>query len=349
MKATVSQICELVEGRLVGPGDAVVTGVAGLKTAGPGDVTFARKEYLKAVPSCRATAVLVPEAVEGASAAQIVVPNPYLTFGKILFMAEKEQRAHPTGIHPTAVMGEGVQLGKDVALGAHAVIGEHSTIGDRATVYPNTTIGAHCAIGADTILYSNVAVREWCRIGSRTVIHTCTSIGGDGFGYLQLGGKHVKIPQVGTVEIGDDVEIGCNCTIDRATMEKTVVGNGVKIDNHSHLAHNVQVGDNSMLIAYAGVGGSTVIGKNVLVLEDVGITNNITIGDNTMIGAGSKVLRSCPPGSRLLGAPAQDGDAEKRLVILIKKLPRLYETVRKLQESLEQLSGKKPAKTDEND
>lgn len=336
MEFTVSEICQLVEGRLVGSGDAVVTGVAGLKAAGPGDVTFAKKEFLKMVPRSAATAVLVPEAVEGAGAAQIVVPNPYLAFGRILLLVEKEQRAHPKGIHPSAVVGEGVRLGRDAALGAHAVVGEHSVIGDRTIIYPNTTVGAHCTLGEDTILYSNVAVREWCRIGSRTVIHTCTSIGGDGFGYIQMGGKHVKIPQVGTVEIGDDVEIGCNCTIDRATMDKTVIGNGVKIDNHSHLAHNVQVGDNSMLIAYAGIGGSTVIGKNVLLLEDVGVTNSVTIGDNTIVGAGSKVIRSCPPGSRLLGAPAQDGEAGKRLVVLLKKLPRLFETVREIKRTLQQ-------------
>lgn len=335
MKMTVSEICRLVGGELVGPGDAVVTGVASLAGAGPGDVTFARREHLKAVPACRATAVLVQEKVEGASGAQIIVKNPYFSFVTLLGLAEKEQRAHPQGIHPTAVIGQAVRLGKEVALGAHAVIGDYTAIGDRAIIYPNATIGAHCDIGADALIYSNVAIREHVTIGSRTIIHSGTSIGGDGFGYLQVEGKHVKIPQVGVVEIGDDVEIGCNCTVDRATLDKTVIENGVKIDNHSHIAHNCRVGEDSMLIAYARMGGSTVLGKNVLLAEDVGLTNGITIGDRCIIGASAKVSRSWPAGSVLLGTPAQAMQDEKRQIVLIKKLPRLYETVRELKRKVE--------------
>jgi UDP-3-O-[3-hydroxymyristoyl] glucosamine N-acyltransferase len=169
----------------------------------------------------------------------------------------------------------------------------------------------------------------------RTIIHCCTTIGGDGFGYLQVEGRNVKIPQVGTVEIGDDVEIGCNCTIDRATMDKTVIGNGVKMDNHSHIAHNCQIGDHAVLIAYARMGGSTTLGKNVVLCEDVGLTNGISLGDRCIVGAGSKVTHSWPADSVILGAPAQRGEDEKRQIVLIKKLPRLYETVRELKRRVE--------------
>lgn len=334
MKMTVSEICKLVGGELVGDGDAVVDRVASLAGAGPGAVTFARHEHLKAAAASTATAVLVQERQPDMRAVQIIVQNPYVAFIRLLQLAETEQRCPPRGIHPSAVIGEGAQIGQGAALGAHAVIGEGTVIGPRAVIYPNTTIGAHCAVGADTVIYSNVAVREYVRIGSRTIIHTGTSIGGDGFGYVQMDGRHIKVPQVGTVEIGDDVEIGCNCTIDRATMDATVIEDGVKVDNHSHIAHNCRIGANSMLIAYARMGGSTVVGKNVLLAEDVGLTNGITIGDGSIIGGSSKVSRSWPEKSLLLGTPAQAMADEKRQIVLIKKLPRLFEAVKELQKKV---------------
>ena len=337
MKLTVGEICEAVQGELIGSGEAVVDHVASLERAGPGAVTFAKHEFLKAAAATRATAVLVPEAVAGCDAAQIIVRNPYLAFTTVLALAEEQLRAHPKGVHGTAVIGERVQLGEGVGIGAHAVIGDDCVIGERAVIYPNTTIGARCRIGQDALLYANTAVREDVSIGDRTIIHSNCSIGGDGYGYLQVAGGHRKIPQVGRVVIGDDVEIGCNCTIDRATMDETRVGNGVKIDNHSHLAHNVEVGENCLLIAYARIGGSTKLGKNVLMLEDVGITNGVTIGDGSIIGAGSKVVRSWPAGSQLLGAPAQHASDGKRQIVLVKKLPRLYDQLRDLRERVARL------------
>jgi len=336
MRMTAAEIAELVKGELVGPGEAVATHVAGLKRAGEGAVTFARREFLKDAASTSAAVILVPEKVEACRAAQVIVNNPYMAFITILEVVEKEQPRHPKGIHPAAVIGENVQLGEGVGLGPHAVIGDNTVIGDRTVIHPNTTIGANCSIGADCIIYANTAVRENTVIGDRTIIHSNCSIGGDGFGYLQVGG-HRKIPQVGRVVIGDDVEIGCNCTVDRATMDETVIGNGVKIDNHSHLAHNCVVGDNSLLVAYARMGGSTKLGKNVLILEDVGITNDVSIGDGAIVGASSKVSKSWPAGSVLLGAPAQKMEDEKRQIVFIKKLPRLYEQVRALRKKVEKL------------
>lgn len=341
MRLTVSEVAEIVGGRLIGAGEGIVTGLASLATAGPGQATFAKREHLKAVRDSKATAILVPENVDGACATLIVVANPFFAFGKLLRLAEKEQRTHPTGIHPSAVLGRNVTLGKDVGIGPHAVVGDDCILGDGARIYPNTTIGARCRIGPEAIVYSNVAIREDVSIGSRTIIHSNCAIGGDGFGYLQVEGKHVKVPQVGGVEIGDDVEIGCNCTVDRATLDKTVIENGVKIDNHSHIAHNCRIGENSMLIAYARMGGSTVLGKNVLLAEDVGLTNGITIGDRSIIGASSKVSRSWPADSVILGAPAQRMEDEKRQLVLIKRLPRMYELLKTLEKRLEKLIGGK--------
>lgn len=334
MRITAAELSKLVKGELAGEGSVIIERAASLTAAGPGDVTFARREHLKAVPASRAAAVLVPERVAGARVTQIVVANPYYAFLAILTMVEKEQRHPPTGVHPTAVIGKDVRLGANAGIGAHAVIGDGSSVGADAVIYPNVTVGANCAIGDGAVIYSNVAIRESCTVGKRTIIHSGTTIGGDGFGYLQVEGRHVKVPQVGTVEIGDDVEIGCNCTIDRATIDKTVIENGVKIDNHSHIAHNCRIGENSMLIAYARMGGSTVVGKGVLLAEDVGLTNGITIGDGSIIGGSSKVSRSWPAGSVLLGFPAQRMEDEKRQVVLIKKLPRIYEAIKEIQKHL---------------
>lgn len=334
MRITAAELCKRVGGELCGEGGVLIERAAGLQAAGPGDVTFARREHLKHVAASPAAAVLVPERVPGARATQIVVSNPYFAFVTVLGMVEQEQRRHPAGIHPTAVIGARARLGAGVALGAHAVIGEDARIDDGAIIHPNVTLGAGCRIGAGAIIYSNVAIRERCSVGKRSIIHSGTTIGGDGFGYLQVDGRHVKVPQVGTVEIGDDVEIGCNCTVDRATIDKTVIENGVKIDNHSHIAHNCRIGEHSMLIAYARMGGSTVVGKGVLLAEDVGLTNGITIGDRSIIGGSSKVSRSWPAGSVLWGFPAQPMEDEKRQVVLIKKLPRIYEAVKEIQKRL---------------
>ena len=334
MTLTVNDICELVKGELAGSGDAVVDHAASLQAAGPGAVTFAKREFLKEAAATKATAVLVPERVEGCQAVQIVVRNPYMAFVAVLELVAQQRQDHPGGVHATAVIGEGVTLGKDVGIGAHAVIGNGCVIGDRAVIYPNTTIAARCTIGKEAVIYANTAIREETVVGDRTIIHSNCSIGGDGFGYLQVAGGHKKIPQVGRVVIGNDVEIGCNCTVDRATVDETRIGNGVKIDNHSHLAHNVEIGDNSLLVAYARMGGGTKLGKNVLLLEDVGLTNNITLGDGCIVGACAKVSRSWPAGSRLLGAPAQKAEDEKRKLVLEKKLPRLYDHIRDLRDKM---------------
>jgi len=337
MRLTVGEIAALVGGKLEGDGAAIVERVASLDSAGPGDVTFARREHLKSARDSRATAVLLPEPVPGMRAAQVIVENPYYAFIILLRLVEKERRYPPRGIHPTAVLGENALVGEGAAIGAHAVLGDYCVLGDGAVIYPNVSIGAHCVIGAESVIYSNVSIREHVTIGRRTIIHSGASIGGDGFGYVQQGGVHVKVPQVGTVEIGDDVEIGCNCTVDRATVDKTVIGNGVKIDNHSHIAHNCRIGDHSMLIAYARMGGSTVLGKHVLLAEDVGLTNGITLGDGCIVGAASKVTRSWPAGSVIFGFPAQRKEDEKRQMVLVRKLPKLFETVKELKA---QLGGK---------
>ncbi|MFN3466331.1 MAG: UDP-3-O-(3-hydroxymyristoyl)glucosamine N-acyltransferase, partial [Candidatus Brocadiales bacterium] len=267
---------------------------------------------------------------------QIVVENPFLSFVKILEVFSQEKTRRPVGIHPTALVAETATIGREVSIGAYSVIEEGATIGDRVTIYPMVYVGQNTNIGESTLIYPRVSIRENVSIGKQVIIHSGTTIGGDGFGYLQVEGRHVKIPQLGTIEIGDDVEIGCNVTIDRATLDKTVIARGVKIDNHSHVAHNVIIGEDTMLIAYAKIAGGAVIGKNVTIAEDVGITDHATIGDGCVIGGGSNVYKSLKPGSVVWGSPAKPIMDEKRLQVLLKKLPEMQETLKKITRMLKE-------------
>jgi len=333
MRISLSEIAKLTGGELAGDAALTVTGVAPLAEAGPGDLTFAREEFLDRLPACRGAAALVPRRAAGAIA-QIVVPDPYLAFVRVLQAVERDLKPLPSGVHPSAVVEEGAELGEAAGLGPCAVVGKGSKIGARTVVCANATIGPGCRIGPDCVIHSGVAVRERVVIGARTVIHNNTTIGGDGFGYLQVEGCQVKVPQVGSVEIGDDVEIGCNCTIDRGTLGNTVIGNGVKMDNHCHIAHNCRIGDHSVLVAFARMGGSTVLGRNVLLAEDVGITDHVTLGDRCVVTATARVSKSWPAGSVIGGAPAMEFERAKRLATLQRKLPWIMDRIREIRERL---------------
>lgn len=331
MRVTVNQIAKIVEGEVRGDGDTIICGVGSLAGARAGELSFVKDaRYMKAATQTNASALIVAEHLPQISKPQIICRHPFLAFIKVVQMFAAERERPAPGTHPTAVVSPDAKIGQDVSIGAHAFIGPRTTIGDRAIIYPNVFVGADCKIGEDSLIYPNVVIRESVTIGARAIIHAGAVIGDDGFGYVQSDGRHVKIPQIGTVEIGDDVEIGANTTIARAALDKTIIKRGVKIDNHSHVAHNVVIGEDSMLIAYAKIAGGAVIGRNVLIAEDVGITDNITIGDGCMIGGGSKVYKSIPPGSVVWGAPAKSLALEKRLQSILKRLPALRETVREI-------------------
>ncbi len=329
---------------MVGDGNTRVTGVGSLEGATSGDITFVKgEEFVEKAQKTRASALVTHRTIRELKRPQIVVENPFLAFVKILEIFSKEKTQPPRCIHPTALVAKTARIGKEVSIGAYSVIEEGAVIGDRVTIYPMVYVGHSTKIGEDTLIYPRVSIREGVSIGRRVIIHSGTSIGGDGFGYLQVEGggatpgkRHVKIPQVGTIEIGDDVEIGCNVTIDRATMDKTVIGRGVKIDNHSHVAHNVIIGEDTMLIAYAKIAGGAVIGKNVMIAEDVGITDHATVGDGCVIGGGSNVYKSLKPGSFVWGSPAKPIMEEKRLQALLKKLPLMHETLKKITRTLKE-------------
>ena len=330
MEYTLNKIQSIIGGKIIGNGDTIITDIASVETAKEGSITFIKEDTL--IPQAmisRASAFVVHREIQALIKSQIVTENPFLAFAKFMDVVAKEKYMRPAGIHPTAIISKEAAIGKGVSIGAYVVIDDYVCIGNNVTIYPNAFVGKESRIGDDSIIYASVSVRENVTVGKRAIIHCNSVIGDDGFGYLQINGRHVKIPQVGAVEIGNDVEIGAMVTICRATLDKTIIGNGVKIDNHSHIAHNVTIGDDTMLIAYAKIAGSTKIGKNVMIAEDVGITDHVTIGDNCIVGGGSNVYKSLEPGSVVWGSPAKSINEEKRIQVLIKKLPEMYNAIKK--------------------
>ncbi len=331
MEFTIKQINEIIGGKVLGDENLIITGVSSIENSDEGDISFIKNEKLVSkVLETKASAVVSHRPIEETKKTLIIVDNPFLAFIKLLKVVSDKKQQQPRTIHPSATISKDSSIGNDISIGANVVIGRNTQIGNNVTIYPNTFIGTNCKIGDDTIIYPNVTIREEVTIGKRVIIQSGASIGDDGFGYLQIKGKHVKIPQVGTIEIGDDVAIGSNVTIARAALDKTIISSGVKIDNHSHIAHNVFIGEDTMLIAYAKISGGVKVGRNVMIAGDVSITDHIEIGDNCIIGGASNVTKSLEAGSVVWGSPARPLTLEKRIQVLIKKLPDIYKKIKKL-------------------
>lgn len=341
MQKTLKEIARLIGGEVVGDESIVITGVAGIKEAREGDITFlANPKYSPLLDKTRASAVVTSPEVEKTTRPIIRTENPSLAFTKIISSFAPCEVNHPKGIHPTAIMGKDVSLGEGVAIGPYAVIEDNVSIGDKAIIYAGCFIGHHAKIGSNTLIYPNVSIRERVTIGSRVIIHSGTVVGSDGFGFVSIKGKHHKIPQVGTVEIGDDVEIGANVTIDRARFDKTVIGRGTKIDNLVQIAHNVVIGEDSIIVAQAGISGSTTIGKGVTLAGQAGLVGHITIGDGAIVAAQAGVTKSVPADTTVSGYPAKEHETAKRINACIQNLPRLYKEITGLKKKIEDLEAK---------
>jgi UDP-3-O-[3-hydroxymyristoyl] glucosamine N-acyltransferase len=341
MQKTLKEIAEIVEGELIGDETLLISGVAGIKEAQKGEITFlANPKYAALLEKTLASAVVTSREVQSLTKPIIRTENPSLAFIKIVSSFSNEAARHFQGVHPNVVLGKNVSLGKDVAIGAYVVIQDDVVIGPHTIIYPACFIGYDVSIGSNSLIYPNVSIRERTLIGSRVIIHSGTVIGSDGFGFISIEGRHRKIPQVGTVEIGDDVEIGANVAIDRARFDKTIIGSGTKIDNLVHIAHNVVVGENSLIVAQVGISGSTSIGKGVTLAGQAGLVGHIQVGDGAIIAAQAGVTKSVPPNTTVSGYPAQEHRLAKRINAYLQNLPRLYETVKELQEKIKKLEKK---------
>jgi UDP-3-O-[3-hydroxymyristoyl] glucosamine N-acyltransferase len=341
MRKTLKEIAQLVGGEIVGDANTIVTGVSGIKEAREGDITFlANPKYFALLDKTHAAAIVTGRDVERAQKPIIRTDNPSLAFVKIVSSLAPSEVNHPKGIDKTAVMGKNVSLGKNVAIGAYTVIDDGVFIGDDSVIYPHCFIGNGVKIGKGALIYSNVSIREKVVIGERCIIHCGAVIGSDGFGFVTVEGRHEKIPQAGIVEIGEDVEIGANVAIDRARFEKTVISSGTKIDNLVHIAHNVLVKENALIVAQAGISGSTVIGKGAIIAGQAGLVGHITIGDGAICAAQAGVTKSVPDNTMVSGYPAQEHGKALRANACIQNLPKLYETVRELRKKIEELEAK---------
>lgn len=335
---TLKEIAQAIEGEVLGDENTVITGVCGIKEAKPGDITFlANSKYTPFMETTKASAIITSRDTKPMRKPIIRTDNPSLAFVKVVSLISPDELRRPEGIHPTAILGEEVKLGNNVSIGAYVVIEDGVSIGDITTIYPNCFIGHHSSIGSGSLIYSNVSIRERINIGNRVIIHSGAVIGSDGFGFVEVEGLHHKIPQIGIVEIEDDVEIGANVTIDRARFDKTIIGKGTKIDNLVQIAHNVIIGENSIIVAQAGISGSTAIGRGVILAGQVGIVGHIRIGDGAIVAAQSGVSKSVPAATAVWGYPAKPMKIAKKINACIQRLPHLFNTIAELKKRIEEL------------
>lgn len=339
MKKTLQEIADLVHGVLLGEGNIEISGVTNIEDAGESDITFAVPPHLEKAIQSKAAAVIIPDSVTELSKPAIRVANPRMAFTRLLEIFTPPL-AVERGVHPAAVIGNNVVLGKNVSIQAYAVIDDGAHIGDNTVIYPHCYVGVEAHIGSDSLLYPNVTVREKCQVGSRVILHSGAVIGSDGFGFVTAEGRHVKVPQVGNVVVEDDVEIGANATLDRATTGSTIVKKGTKIDNLVHLAHNVVIGEHCFLVAQTGIAGSAKVGNYVTFAGQSGSAGHITIGDRCIFAARSAPINDVAAGSFCAGFPARPHKEWLRGEAGIQKVPDLIKKVRDLEKRLQAMEEK---------
>jgi UDP-3-O-[3-hydroxymyristoyl] glucosamine N-acyltransferase len=341
MEIPLKELADIVGGEVAGDGSVMIRGVAGIREAGAGDVTFlADPRYEKFLETTKASAVIVPPGTPDQGRTFILSDNPYLSFIKAVKHFIPERSGHPTGVHPTAVIAESASLGKGVCVGANAVVEGGVSIGDETVVLAGVFVGRRTRIGAECLVYPNVSIREDAVIGDRVIIHCGAVIGSDGFGYARDGEIYLKIPQIGNVVIEDDVEVGANVTIDRAATGSTTVRKGTKIDNLAMIAHNVSIGENSIVVAQVGIGGSTEIGKGVNLAGQAGVAGHIKVGDGAVVAAQAGVTKSVKPGICVSGYPAREHSFARKIYASLQKLPELIKKVADLSERVKKLEEK---------
>jgi len=340
MIITAAQIAEQLRGEVLGDGSVQLTGIAPADCARAGDLTFADKEsYFKAAELSEATAVLVPKEFSASHKVLIRVNNPRLAVARLLPLFFPPDKVAP-GIHSTAVVADSAQIDPTAHIGPHCVVGERVHIGARSTLMGGSHIGRDSHIGDDTCLFPNVIVYPKTQIGSRVSIHASTVIGSDGYAYAFDEGQHRKVLQVGRVVIHDDVEIGANSAIDRGALGDTVIGQGTKIDNLVHVAHNVVMGRHCLIMGQVGFAGSTQLGDYCVVASQSGIAGHLKLGKQVTVGAKSGVMRDIPDGSTVLGIPAAPDKQAKRQMIAVSQLPELIRRTRELEKQLAELRAK---------
>jgi UDP-3-O-[3-hydroxymyristoyl] glucosamine N-acyltransferase len=338
---TVGEIAELLHGRVIGNTQATIRGLAKIEEAGPEDLTFvANPKYAKYLEESHAGVVLISPALIPSDRTVIVVDDPYLCFVRLLEIFYPAVREVEIGVHASAVVDATAVLGEQVAIGAHCVIESGARVGAGSVLFPHTFVGCDAVIGEACTIHSHVSLRRGVRLGNRVVIQNGAVIGSDGFGFAAEMDKFRKIPQVGIVVIEDDVEIGANTTIDRATIGQTLIRSGTKIDNLCQIAHNVTIGRHCVIAAQTGIAGSTSIGDHCQLGGQVGMVGHLKIGDGVMFGAQSGVSNNVASGSIVSGSPSRPIAMWRRIEASLNRLPDLLKRVREIEKQLDNQSAR---------
>ena len=330
------EIAEMLGGELAGDPDIEIKGAAGISDAEDGDITFL--STVKLIRECiesKASAVIVKEPIPEIKKTQLKVANPQYAFARLLEHFYVKPFV-PSGISDKAYVSDKANIGKDASVYPMVFVSDGASIGDRTVIYPGVFIGENSSVGDGCIIYPNVTIRENVKIGGRVIIHSGAVIGSDGFGYVMEKGIHYKIPQVGGVIIGDSVEIGANVTIDRATTGNTIIGRGTKIDNLVQIAHNVKVGENSIIIAQVGIAGSTEIGNYVVLGGQVGVADHTKIDDGVMVGAQSGAMGHVKKGI-YSGSPMIPHRDWLKSIVIFAKLPELSKRIKELEDMIKNI------------
>ena len=331
---TTGQIAERIGATVIGDPDLPLTGFAPADSAKPGDLTFAENEsYFARAKQSAASAILVAGDFPQDSKTLIRVTSARVAFAQVLPLFFPDPTFTP-GVHPSAVVASTAQVDPTAHIGPHCVVGERVKIGPGAVLISQVYVGDVCTVGEQTRLFPHVTLYQRSHLGKRVRIHAGAVIGADGFGYVFDGSEHRKVPQVGQVQIQDDVEVGANTTIDRAALGATIICKGTKIDNLVQIAHNVTIGEHSIIVAQVGIAGSTKIGANVTVAGQAGIAGHLRIGDRVTLAAQSGVMHHIPEGQKWMGSPAQPDRITKRQLLAIERLPDLLRRVHELERRL---------------
>lgn len=336
---TLGQIAQALGIELDGNPDLKVTGVAPLETAGPDEISFLiHPKYARLARTSRAGALLVPRDAK-LPGPLLRADNPQVALVNLLQLFHPA-RIPPRGIHASAQVDASAQVHPTATVGACAVIGRHALVGERTWIFPLVYVGDRAEIGADCVIYPHAVICDGVKLGNRVIVHPGAVLGADGFGYAFNGTRHRKIPQVGTVVIEDEVEIGANVTVDRATLGQTVIRRGTKIDNLVQIGHNVEIGEDSIVVAQVGISGSSSVGKRVVLAGQVGVTDHVTLGDGVVVGAQSGVTSDIPDAGPYLGTPARPAGLARRIWGALPRLPALLRKVRALERRVRELEAR---------
>ena len=337
MKLSLKKITNLVGGNVIGNDSFIIEGINSLDAASQGEISFfADRKYKESLRKTKASAIIVSEENLLFRGPQVVVSNPALAYAKVASIFAPPVPRYP-GISEQAVLHDSTRIGKDVSIYPLVYVGEEALIGDGVIMFPGVFIGDRVKVGNGTIIYPNVTILHDCQIGKNVIINAGTVIGSDGFGFVRDGPVSVKIPQIGMVQIDDDVEIGANSCIDRAASGKTWVKRGVKTDNFVHVAHNVIIGEDTIVVAQVAISGSVHIGRQVIIGGQVAISDHVEIGDRVMIGSQSGVPKSIPSGEVVSGTPAMPHRLWLKTSGIIRRLPQFNEHLRHLEKRVAEL------------